>query len=215
MVAERPASFAATRWPVLVVIATSALLLTVLGIRYAGESRPRWLDQWALTLVREWLPHRSGVARSFIDLADPLPLILIIAVLAGACLLVGARRLAVLAVLGPGVTGIATTVLKELIGRTKAGDLAFPSGHMGAATAVTLVFALLLATVIRVRLLAAVAVVVGVTGLVGVGMALAMTMANYHYLTDAVGGFCVAVCVVLGLALIIERLPTPRRHQRA
>ena len=38
-------------------------------------------------------------------------------------------------------------------------------------------------------------------------MAVAVTVVNYHYPTDAVGGFCTAVSVVLGLALLLERWP--------
>ena len=42
-------------------------------------------------------------------------------------------------------------------------------------------------------------------------MGLAMTVTRYHYLTDAVGGFCVAVAVVLSVA---RRCSTERRHGR-
>jgi undecaprenyl-diphosphatase len=55
--------------------------------------------------------------------------------------------------------------------------------------------------------------VAATTVLVGSAMALAMTVTRYHYPTDAVGGFCVAVAVVLGLALVIDRAP-PRRRDR-
>jgi len=34
---------------------------------------------------------------------------------------------------------------------------------------------------------------------------MAMTIRDYHYLTDAVGGFCLAVVVVLGLAMLLDR----------
>jgi membrane-associated phospholipid phosphatase len=140
-----------------------------------------------------------------IELMDPVPLVVIIVLLATVCLVLGRRRLAVLAVVGPALTGVATTVLKEVVGRTKNGDLAYPSGHGGAATAVALVAGLLLVSVIRVRLWAAVGLVAGLTVLVGGGMAVAMTLTNYHYLTDTLGGFCAAVAVVLGLALLLER----------
>ena len=35
----------------------------------------------------------------------------------------------------------------------------------------------------------------------------AMTIVRYHYLTDAVGGFCVAVAVVLSLAVLLDGRP--------
>ena len=98
-----------------------------------------------------------------------------------------------------------------MIGRTKLGDLAFPSGHMGAATAVALVTGLLLVSLLRVGHAAACAVVAGLTLVVAGSTSLAMTLANYHYLTDTIGGFCTAVSVVLGLALLLEHARWPRR----
>ena len=203
------------RRPAAAAVAVSALVLVTLGIRYAGESSGRWLDDTAMTLIRSWLPMRRGAARAVIGLYDPLPLAVLIALLAGVCLLLGRRRLALLAVLGPAVTGVATTVLKELIGRTKDGDLAYPSGHGGAATAIALVAALLLVSVITVRPWLAVTIMTGVAVGAGGLMAVLMTMANYHYLTDAIGGFCTAVAVVLGLALIIDRLASGRQAPAA
>jgi undecaprenyl-diphosphatase len=207
---ERPSFLTAVRRPAIVTVAVSAIVLVLFGVRYEGESDGRWLDDEALALVRGSLPIRRGVAHSVIELYDPLPLAMIIAVLAGACLLLGRRRLAVLAVAGPVLTGLATEVLKAVIGRTKEGDLAFPSGHMGAATALALVLALLLVSLINVRLATAVAVVAGVLLVVAGSTALAMTVSNYHYLTDIIGGFCTAVAVVLGLALLLERWPRRR-----
>ena len=202
---EPPEFMAQVRRPAVVVAAVSALVLVALGVRYAGESSGRWLDETTSALLRSELPVRRGALRPVIELMDPVPLFVIIVLLATVCLVLGRRRLAVLAVVGPALTGVATTVLKEIVGRTKNGDLAYPSGHGGAATAVALVAGLLLVSVIRVRLWAAVGLVAGLTVLVGGGMAVAMTLTNYHYLTDTLGGFCAAVSVVLGLALLLER----------
>jgi len=202
---EPPEFLAQVRRPAVVVAAVSALVMIALGVRYAGESSGRWLDETALALLRSELPVRRGALRPVIELMDPVPLVVIIVLLATVCLVLGRRRLAVLAVVGPALTGVATTVLKEIVGRTKNGDLAYPSGHGGAATAVALVAGLLLVSVIRLRLWAAVGLVAGLTVLVGGGMAVVMTLTNYHYLTDTLGGFCAAVAVVLGLALLLER----------
>ena len=143
----------------------------------------------------------------------PLPFAVLIAMLAGACLALRRPRLAVLAVTGPVLTGVATTVLKPVFDRTKNGEPVYPSGHMGAATALALVAALLLVSVIHLRPWLEVLLVVATTALVGAGMALAMTVTRYHYPTDAVGGFCTAVAVVLGVALLLDRAP-PRRRSR-
>jgi len=66
------------------------------------------------------------------------------ALIAGVCLLLGRRRLAALAVLGPGLAGVATTVLKPAIGRqldVPAGLwFSFPSGHTAGAAAIAIAF---------------------------------------------------------------------------
>ena len=195
---------AVPRRAALVVVVSAAFLALALGGRYAGEAYPRWLDALALTLVRDWFPVPRGPVRAVIGLFDPVPLAVLVAVLAGACLLLGRRRLAVLAVAGPVLTGLVTTVLKPVIDRTKNGDLAYPSGHMGAAVALTVVLAMLVVNIARLRGAAAVTVLVAPPVVVGACLGLAMTVTNYHYLTDAVGGFCVAVAVVVGLALLLD-----------
>ncbi len=86
-----------------------------------------------------------------ISVYDPVPLAIMIVVLAGLCLALGRRRLAVLAVAGPVLTGVATTVVKPVIERTKNGDLSYPSGHMGSAVAVAIVVALLLVSLLGAR----------------------------------------------------------------
>jgi len=181
-----------------------------LGLRYAGEAYPRWLDQVGLSLARDWFPIPGRTARSLIGMFDPLPLAVLIAVLVGVCLASGRRRLAVLAVAGPVVTGLATTALKPVVERTKNGDLAYPSGHMGAAVALAVVVALLIVSLLGLGRWAAVSVLVAVPSAVGAGMGLGMTIIRYHYLTDAVGGFCVAVAVVLSLAVLLDHLASGR-----
>jgi PAP2 superfamily len=191
-------------------IAVTLLPLVGLGIRYAGESSARWMDSTVSVLVREWLPLSPGAGSAVIGLADPVPAAVQIAVLAAVSMAFRRWRLAVLVVAGPVLTGFATTVGKSVVGRTKNGELAFPSGHMGVAIAIVIVALLLVVSLGRVRPGVATAVVAGGTLLVAVGMALAMTAREYHYPTDAVGGFCAAVVVVLGLALLLDRLPA--RH---
>ena len=70
-----------------------------------------------------------------------------------ACLVTGAPRAAVLAVGGPGLAGLITTFGKPVVDRTIGHDdaLAFPSGHTGGATSLSLVCALLLAAALGLR----------------------------------------------------------------
>lgn len=188
----------------LVVVVVALVVAGSLGVRYAGESYPRWMDDLALVLAREWVPIPRGLARGIIGLYDAVPLALAIAVLGGICLYLGRRKLAVLAVAGPVLTGVVTTVVKPLIERTKNGDLSYPSGHMGAAVAVAVVVALLLVSLFEGRRWVT-ALAVAVPILWGAVVGLAMTVTNYHYWTDAIGGFCLAVAVVLSLAVLIDR----------
>jgi undecaprenyl-diphosphatase len=195
----------AARRPALAAAAVAVVGAAALGVRYADEAYPRWLDVTGRSLARDWFPIPREIARAVIGLFDPVPLTVIIVVLAGTCLAVGRRRLAVLAVAGPVVTGLVVTAVKPVIDRTKNGDLAYPSGHMGAAVAVALVVALLMVSVLDLRSGRAVGLLVAVPGATGFVVGLAMTVTNYHYLTDAVGGFCTAVAVVLGLAVLLDR----------
>lgn len=186
-----------------------------IGLRYAGESEWRWLDESAVDAARELFPGARGAAYLLIRVFDPLPFAVLVAVLAGLCLALRRPRLAVLAVAGPVLTGVTTTALKPVFDRVKNGEAVYPSGHMGAATSLALVTALLVVSVVRVGPWLASVVVAAATMSVGLGVALAMAVTRYHYPTDAVGGFCVAVAVVLGLALLIERFPVPRGGRAA
>ncbi len=199
----------AGRLRALVAAAVGVLVATALGLRYAGDSHPAWLDQVALSLAREWFPMPRGVAMVVISSYDLVPLAIMIAVLACVCLALGRRKLAVLAVVGPVLTGVATSVAKPVIDRTKNGDLSYPSGHMGSAVALSIVVALLVVSLLGARRWATV-VAIAVPILWSATVGIAMTVTNYHYWTDAVGGFCVAVAVVLGLAVLIDSRP-PRR----
>jgi membrane-associated phospholipid phosphatase len=185
----------------------AVLVALALGVRYAGDSYPAWLDQVARSLAREWFPMPRGMAMIVIELYDPVPLAIVIAVLAGVCLALRRRHLAVLAVVGPVLTGLATAVMKPVVERTKNGDLSYPSGHMGSAVAIAVVVSLLLFGLIRSRRWAAV-VALAVPILWGATVGIAMTVTSYHYWTDAVGGFCLAVAVVLGLAVLIDCRPS-------
>lgn len=193
----------------LAVVVVAVLVAAALGVRYAGDSHAAWMDQVALSLAREWFPMPRGLAMIVISVYDPVPLAILIVGLAGLCLALGRRRLAVLAVAGPVLTGVATTVVKPVIERTKNGDLSYPSGHMGSAVAVAIVVGLLLVSLLGARRWVT-AVAVAVPVLWGATVGLAMTVTNYHYWTDAVGGICVAVAVVLSLAVLIDYRPPDR-----
>jgi membrane-associated phospholipid phosphatase len=114
---------------------------------------------------------------------------------------------------GPGLAGLITTFGKPVVDRTIGhhDTLAFPSGHTGGATSLSLVCALLVASALGLRargtavLAATSALVAG--GLVGTGM----IVGGAHYPTDVVGGFCAGVAAVLGVALVLDAVTLRRR----
>ncbi|MEU6697903.1 phosphatase PAP2 family protein [Pseudonocardia sp. NPDC046786] len=128
--------------------------------------------------------------------------------LAGLALLLRRPRVAVLAVVGPGLTGVATTALKPLLGRTIDGDgFAFPSGHTGGAVSIGLVLAvLLIGAVPVVRPVAALSVLAATVLLAGGVVGAGMVRIGAHYATDTIGGFCAALTLGLGAAMAIDRI---------
>jgi undecaprenyl-diphosphatase len=130
--------------------------------------------------------------------------------LSAVCLLLGRRRLAVLAVVGPGLTGVCTTLLKPALGRTIEGGFAFPSGHTGGATSLGLVLALVVISLLRPGRGGGLAILAAGGLVVGGGVGAAMIASNSHYPTDTLGGFCTAVAVVCSAALVLDRMAEHR-----
>lgn len=176
--------------------------LVVLAFRYGGRGTPGALDR-RVDARLDGLDGRSLLGH-LVSFGDPLVVMVLAVVLAGICLALGRRRLAVVAVVGPGLTGLATTALKPLVGRTISGDnLALPSGHTGGATAVAAVVALLVIGVAGNRLRTAVVALAGVLA-AGALMGVALVADDVHYATDTVAGFCTALAVVACVALAVD-----------
>jgi undecaprenyl-diphosphatase len=193
------------RRPAAAAVALAALGFAVLAARYAGGSTAGWFDGHIEHVVDALTPDPSRLS-DMVIVGNPLPVVAAAVVLGVVSLMLGRRRLAVLAVVGPGLTGVATEVLKPLIGRTiVGGGFIYPSGHTGAATALGLVAALLLVNVLRPGPRVGATLLVTGALLTGGGMAVAVVVGGFHYPTDAAGGFCTAVAVVLGIALLLDR----------
>lgn len=196
----------ALRRPAKVAVALAALVVGVLAARYAGGSQAGRLDTHIEALVDALTPVKGSEVSDLVILGDPLPVIMAAFALAGICLILGRYRLAALAIIGPGLTGVATTMIKPLIGRTiEGGGFIYPSSHAGAATALGLVAALLLVNVLRPGPWVSAALLAAGALMAGGSMAVAVVAGRFHYPTDAAGGFCTAVVVVLGTALLLER----------
>jgi membrane-associated phospholipid phosphatase len=191
----------------------AALAVAALGMRYGGLTESSRADRALGSAVESWISAKERGFWLVQSLGDPLPVIVLAGSMAALALVASRRRLAVIAVLGPGVTGVATTGLKPVFDRTLAGEPAYPSGHTAGLTALAIVAALLLASLLRAG--AVTRVLLTVITAVGAGtvMAIALTALEIHHPTDAIGGFGTAVAVVLGAAVAVDRLAErpPRR----
>jgi undecaprenyl-diphosphatase len=176
-----------------------------MAARYAGGSKAGWFDGHIEHAVDAVTPDQ-GRWLDMVILGNPLPVAGAAVALGGISLALGRRRLAALAIIGPGLTGVATEILKPLIGRTiVGGGFIYPSGHTGGATALGLIAALLIVNVSRPSPRAGVTLLAAGALLTGGAMALAVIVGKFHYPTDAAGGFCTAVAMVLGTALLLDR----------
>lgn len=196
------------------VVVLAVAVLGVLAWRYAGDTTAGGVDRAArrvLTMRREEV---ATLGDGFADLGDPGPVALTLVVLAiAARALRGGRGLA-LVLVGPLLAMVTTSVvLKPLIGRMHEGGLALPSGHTTAVASLALTAGLVLlgprAVTTRGRWLWGLAL----AGLVG-AVAVSLVGRGYHYATDTVGGFCVALAVVLTTALVVDLVADRRRVGR-
>lgn len=208
------------RRPVAAVAVGSAMVVALLGVAYSGDRAAGPVDRGVQSAVDGALPPARTVAL-LVDILGAPPVVGVLAVvLAAICAVTGRRRLAVVAIAGPVLTGVATTVLlKPAVGRTiYNGHLAYPSGHTAAVTALALVLALLAVDLFRTGRPAAVAAVVGTATAAGATMAWAQITLGAHYPTDTLGGFCCALAIVPGTAYLVDRAAERRagavRHGR-
>ncbi|HEX3790874.1 MAG TPA: phosphatase PAP2 family protein, partial [Pseudonocardiaceae bacterium] len=188
------------------------IIAIVLGVYFAGDRHAGGFDRTLTREIHSLVGIRSTLANVLVAPTDSPAVYGLIILLVAVGLIQRRWQLAALAVVAPAAAvGICELVLKPLFDRRyHDGGLSYPSGHMLAA-----------GTVYAVALLAilAVAPLVGrVLALVG-GAALAVVMAvglvamNYHYPTDAVGGFCLAIGITLPCAVLADLVAGRTRAQ--
>jgi membrane-associated phospholipid phosphatase len=203
------------RRPVALAVVAAAVTFVALAVRYAGTSSPGGVDARVDSVVDPLGSAHQWVIKHTAQIGSPPSVVVLALVLSVTCLLLGRRRLAVLALVGPGLTGLCTTLLKPALGRTFDGWYAFPSGHTGGATSLGLVVGLLLISLLRPGPGGALAILATGALVVGGGVGAAMVASNLHYPTDTLGGFCTAVIVVCGAALALDRVLGSRRPRHA
>ncbi len=203
------------RWrpAALVTASLCAVVILALALRYRGDDEAGRVD----SLFDEAVDARGSRWRwtleRLIDLGDPIPAVVLAALVGLGCLATRRWTGVLLAVLGPATAvSIAQFVLKPMVGRTDEDGLVFPSGHATAFGAIAAVVAVLLlgarwprSTAVRLWFVAALLLVVG-------AKAAALAAVGYHYLTDGIAGACLAIGVVLTVAAVLDAGEKPVRN---
>ncbi|MEJ3652803.1 phosphatase PAP2 family protein [Actinomycetes bacterium KLBMP 9759] len=196
-----------TRRPAVVAVSLAGAALGVLAVRYAGVEGPSWFDTSVEGQIRSGADPVRSQLRAFVRMGSP-PQVLLMTIVLGVVGFAARRpRLALVVLAGPPATGLVTTALQPLIGRTLEGGFALPSGHAGGATSVAIAAALVVLHLVPKRARTPVAVVAGF-GVLAVWSAITVALVanGLHYASDTVASLCAAVVVVLGIPLAVDHL---------
>lgn len=195
------------RLPLGLLAVLAALALLTLGLYYAGQSSPGDLDR-ALMAAAGGPEEPARTLALFVDFGgEPVGAAILVTVLGVLCLALRRVRLAALALAGPALTVIATTLLKPVFGRTINGEhLSYPSGHTAMATALAVVFLLLIVQLFEISRIPATALVLAGSAVAGAEMAWSQVALGAHYPTDTLGGYCTALAVTPLTALVLDRV---------
>ncbi|MEV5952180.1 phosphatase PAP2 family protein [Streptomyces sp. NPDC051987] len=186
----------------------AALVVVVLGVRYAGHSEPGRVDRWIVRPTADSVrPPWRHVALALDFLGEPTGSTMVIVVCVAGCLLLRRPRAAVLVAVGSGLTVGTTTLLKHLVGRTihGPGNLSYPSGHTAFFTALALMAALLATGRLGLGTAAGTSLVLAASLAAGAAMGWAEVRLGAHYPTDALGGWCTALAVIPATAWLVDR----------
>lgn len=190
------------------IAALAALAVTVLGVLYAGHSRPGRVDGWIQPAVEGVRPPWRNAALAMDFLGEPVGAATLVVAIVTGCLLLRSPRAAVLVVAGVGMTVGTATLLKHLVGRTIHGDgnLSYPSGHTAFATALALMGALLATGRLGLGRTGRTLLVLAAALVVGAAMGWAEVALGAHYPTDVLGGWCTALAVIPATAWLVDRM---------
>ena len=185
------------RAPLAVVGVFGAVVAVVLGVMFAGQHTGTGLDRrLAAAFALSEASPAYAVSWHVQTLADPIPALILVLLVAAVCLRCGRRRLALLAVVGPAVADVAVISAKHLVGRTIQGSLSYPSTHTAHFVAFAMVVALLVVDMVDLDGAVAAALVLGSGAVGALVMGWALVANGVHYPTDTLAGLCVAIAVI-------------------
>jgi undecaprenyl-diphosphatase len=194
------------------IVVGCAFVTAVLGTHYADTYRAGRIDRTLDRRIKLRLAGHHHLLRDLVALGDPGTIAVLCLGIAAICIAQRRWRAAVLALIAPPIAGgLTEIVLKPLIGRHIGHSFSFPSGHSTGAFAVAATAALVLLQHGSKRMHLSVRVALAaVSLLLAGGVAAALVGLGVHYTTDTIGGFCVALGVVIGLALLIDAVADRR-----
>jgi membrane-associated phospholipid phosphatase len=207
--------FIAERWqrPTWLAIGSAVSVILLLSILVAEYDAPTRLDRTADRLAWSTLdnPVFDRIDVYFQQLGDLSHLVVLVAVVTLALLAARWWSAALLVVLSTVLaTAVTKLVLKPLVGRHYDDVLSFPSTHVTSVAAVALAVAVVMLSgrgPRRVWVQVSVACIAVATA---VTSSVAVVAERTHYTTDTIAGWCVAVAVVLAVALTIDRVNVRR-----
>ena len=206
----RPILPQALRGRVAIVAVLATLVVVTLALTSAGDDAPASFDRTVQPELESWTPANSAWVRTVDFAGGPVGLPVLVALLVGVSLSLRRPRMAVLVVLGTGLSVSVTSALKPLVGRTIDGThgvyLSYPSGHTASATALAMIAALLVWH--RLSRAAALALLYGLALAAGAAAAWVQTGLVNHYPSDTVGGWCTALAVVPATAWLVDHVAT-------
>ncbi|MEU1405892.1 phosphatase PAP2 family protein [Streptomyces sp. NPDC005728] len=188
------------------IAALAALVVVVLGVLYADDSKPGTVDARIGTALDGVGTPWRHVALAMDFLGEPAGSATLVVAAVTGCLLLRRPRAAVLVVAGVGMTVGTATLLKSLVGRTIHGDnLSYPSGHTAFATALALMVALLATGLLGLGRTAGTSLVLAAALVSGAAMGWAQVALGAHYPTDVLGGWCTALAVIPATGWLVDR----------
>ncbi|RSN63849.1 hypothetical protein DMH12_04920 [Streptomyces sp. WAC 04229] len=188
------------------IAALAALVVVALGVLYGGAGGPGAVDARVGAAVDGAGTSWRHVALATDFLGEPGGAAMLVGAAAAAALLLRWPRAAVFVVAGPGLSVVATKLLKPLVGRTiHDGHLSYPSGHTAFLTAFALAVALLVTGRLRLGGAAGPSLVLATATAAGAAMGWAQVTLGAHYPTDALGGWCTALAVTPATAWLVDR----------